>query len=313
MYDLIILGGGPAGLTAAVYAVRKRLNCLLISPDLGGKANVRMMIPGIDSFRVINGAEIVSRFRNEIEYLDFSRVLEKAVRLDVLPTGFAVTTDSGHRYDALTVILATGVDPIRLDVPGVERFFLRGLSYSAISYAPLYVEKRAAVIGSGPMAIRSVAELAQIAAHVYLLAPADLPDGAEPSDLDSALTGRLRNRDNVTVLEKCSIAALQGDGQLRRVEVVDAAGSLQSLDVDVAFVEFGLRPRTDLIQGNLALDPRGRVVVNSAAETNIPGLFAAGDVTQLPAEQVLIAIGEGAKAALGAHEYLLRLEDQRSA
>ncbi len=100
MVDLIVIGGGPAGLTAAVYAIRKRLNCLLISPDLGGKANVRMQIEGVDTFNVINGGELVRRFRNEIEYLDFARLLEKALRLEKVDDVFVVTTDSGKRLEA---------------------------------------------------------------------------------------------------------------------------------------------------------------------------------------------------------------------
>ena len=214
MYDLVIIGGGPAGLTAAVYAVRKRLNFLLISPDLGGKANARMTVEGLDTYHVIKGEELVSRFRNEIEYLDFARLLEKVIKLErnVLFRGksgktFIVTTASGtssleggRQLEARAVILATGANAGRLNVPGADRFFLRGVSYSTVSYAPLYIDRQVAVVGAGSMALRGAAELAQIARRVYLVAP-------EQGELDSALGRRLRAAANVTIFEGWEPAA----------------------------------------------------------------------------------------------------------
>lgn len=309
MYDLIIIGGGPAGLTAAVYAVRKRLNFLLISPDLGGKANARMVVEGLDTYHVIKGEELVGRFRNEIEYLDFARLLEKVVRLEKSDRTFIVTTASGKRLEARAVILATGANAGRLNVPGADRFFLRGVSYSTVSYAPLYVDKRVAVIGAGNMALRGAAELAQIARAVYLIA-------SEPGELDSALGRRLRAAANVTIFEGWEPAAVEGDTYARQLVIKTPIGEpppeglhFRTLDVDAIFVELGLIPQSELVEGWVELDDRKRVIVNCAAQTSVPGLFAAGDVTHLPAEQVLIAIGEGAKAALNAYEYLLSYEE----
>ena len=171
MYDLIIIGGGPAGLTAAVYAIRKRLNCVLVSPDLGGKANARMHIEGVDTFNVINGADLVRRFRNEIEYLDFARILEPATKIEKTDGVFLVTTESGKCLEARAVILATGADAVRLDVPGADQYWLKGVAYSTVSYAPLYIDKTVALVGSGPLALRGAAELAQIVKQLYLVAP----------------------------------------------------------------------------------------------------------------------------------------------
>lgn len=302
MYDLIIIGGGPAGLTAAVYAIRKRLNCLLISPDLGGKANAHLFIEGVDTHNVVNGADLVRRFRNEIEYLDFTRLLEKVIRLEKTPAGFQVTTAGGKQLESRTVILATGADAVRLNVPGADRYFLRGVAYSTVSYAPLFIDKRVALVGSGPMALRGAGELMQIVEQLYLVAPTH-------GDLDTPLGRRVRTAVHVEVLENWQPVAVEGDTVARQLVVRAPDGTQRALDVDVIFVELGLRPHSELVRGLANLDEQGRVVVNCGGETGVPGLFAAGDVTHLPAEQVVIAIGEGAKAALNAYEYLLKCEE----
>lgn len=299
MYDLIIIGGGPAGLTAAVYAIRKRLNCLLISPDLGGKATARMHIEGVDTYNVINGADLVRRFRNEVEYLDFARLLEKVTKVEKAGEAFLVTTATGKCLEARAVILATGADAVRLHVPGADRFWQRGVTYSTVSYAPLYIDKTVALVGSGPMAVRGAAELMQIAQKVYMVAPTH-------GDLDTPLGRRVTTAVHVELLENWEPVSVEGDTTARQLVVRSPEGEERTLDVDAVFVELGLKPHSELVKGLADIDEAGRVVVNCGTETAIPGLYAAGDVTQLPAEQVVIAVGEGAKAALAAYEYLMR-------
>ena len=301
MYDLIIIGGGPAGLTAAIYAIRKRLNSLLISPDLGGKAGARMIIEGMDTYQVINGADLVQRFRNEIEYLDFARELEKVVKVERKGRDFVVTTRSALRFEAKAIILATGTDAVRLKVPGADRFFMRGVAYSTVSYAPLYLHKRVALVGAEAMALRGAAELAQVASKLYMVAPTH-------GELDTPLGRRLQRAENVTLLENWEPVAVEGDTSVRQLVVRAPDGAERALDIDAIFVELGLRPHSELVVGLANVDEQGSVVVNCSTETTVPGLFAAGDVTDLPAGQVLIAIGEGVKAALAAYEYLMKLE-----
>jgi alkyl hydroperoxide reductase subunit F len=302
MYDLIIIGGGPAGLTAAVYAIRKRLDCLLISPDLGGKASVHMHIEGMDTFNVINGADLVRRFRNEIEYLDFARILEKVASLKKAENHFVATTSDGKELEARAVILATGADAVRLKVPGADRYWQHGVAYSTVSYAPLYIDKKVALVGAGAMALRGAAELAQIVTELYLIAPTH-------GELDSHLGLKLRAAERVTLFENWEPSAVEGDTVARKLVIRSQQGEERDLDVDVIFIELGLKPHTELVEGWVQLDPEGRIVVNCACETSVPGLFAAGDVTNEPAEQVVIAIGDGAKAALNAYEYLLKCEE----
>jgi thioredoxin reductase len=299
MYDLIIIGGGPAGLTAAVYGIRKRLNCVLISPDLGGKALARMHVEGADTYQVIDGAEQIRRFRNEIEYLDFARILEKVVGLEKSGDHFEVTTSSGRRLAARAVLLATGADAVRLRVPGADQFFLRGVAYSTVSYAPLYIDKTVALVGASEMALRGVGELAQIVRQLYWIAPTH-------GQLDTPLGRRMQAAEHVTLLENWEPVAVEGDTFARRLVVKAPDGAPRTLEVDAIFVELGLKPHSELAQGWVELDHEHRVIVNCEAETSVAGLFAAGDVTHLPAEQVLIAIGEGAKAALNVYEYLMK-------
>jgi alkyl hydroperoxide reductase subunit F len=293
------VGGGPAGLTAAAYAIRKRLNCVLLSPDLGGKANARMHIEGVDTFNVINGSDLVRRFRNEIEYLDFARILEPATKIEKSDGIFLVSTAAGKCLEARAVILATGADAVRLDVPGADQYLLKGVAYSTVSYAPLYIDKIVALVGSGALALRGAAELAQIVKQLYLVAPTH-------GELDTPVGRRVTDSPHVELLENWSPVAVEGDVYARRLIVRAPDGYERSLEVDGIFVELGLKPHSELVQGLTAVDEMGRVLVNCGTETTTPGLFAAGDVTQLPAEQVLVAIGEGAKAALAAYEYLIK-------
>ena len=298
MFDLIIIGGGPAGLTAAIYAIRKRLSVLLVSEDLGGKTNYQMDLPWSETHQVIRGVEVMDKFRRELEYLDFVHRLEAVETLTKQDGFFTVKTASNAELTAKTVILATGSRVKHLDVLGEQEFVGRGLSYSAISYAPLFIDKHTTVIGSGMLALRAVAELVQIADTVHLVAPTH-------GELDTPLAKSLTaDPMKVVVLDGYQVKAIEGDEYAKRVIVESPEGQESEIRTDGIFVEVGLTPNTGLVKDLAELDEQGRVVVNNRNFTSCPGLFAAGDVTNAYAEQVLIAVGEGAKAALSAYEYL---------
>lgn len=298
MYDLIIIGGGPAGLTATIYALRKRLNVLLITRDLGGKTNYRLQLPDVEHHLVIRGEEVVNHFVNEIEYLDFSRVMDKVERIERTPDGYNVTVRGGMDYSARALLIATGANGRRLNVPGEKEFMMRGLCYSAVSYAPLFVERSTVVIGDTGLALRAAAELAQIARSVTLVAPTH-------GELDSPLGKRLQASPNVQIMEDYRVEQVTGDEFARALVVARNGHTRQVLHADAFFVELGLVPNSDLVKGLVELDASGCIRVDNRNRTSAPGIFAAGDVSDAFAEQVLIAIGEGAKAALAAYEYLL--------
>jgi len=298
MYDLIIIGGGPAGLTAAIYAIRKRLNVLLLSKDLGGKTNYRLALPWIEDYQVIRGLEIVNKFRTELEYLDFARHIESVDKVERKDDHFIVTTKGGATLESKTVILATGTRQVRMNVPGEKEYTMKGLCYSALSYAPLFIDKSVLVIGDADLALRSVGELSTVAKEVTMIC-------ANDKMLDSPLGRKLQQAKNVKIMKDCEIVEVQGDEYARKLIVKDKAGKLNEYRADGMFVEKALTPNTSMVKDLVKLDEQGRIIIDSACRTNVPGLFAAGDVTNSYAEQVLVAVGEGAKAALSAYEYLL--------
>jgi len=298
MYDLIIIGGGPAGLTAAIYAIRKRLNVLVLSKDLGGKTNYHLSLPWIEDYQVIKGLEIVNKFRTELEYLDFARHIEAVEKVEKVDSHFAITTKGGATLESKAVIVATGTRQVRMDVPGEKEYTMKGLCYSALSYAPLFIDKSVVVIGDEDLALRSAGELSTVAKEVTMVCTND-------AMMATPLGQKLQAAGNVKIMKDCEIVEVQGDDYARRLILKDASGTLNEFPADAMFVEKALTPNAKMVEGLVETDDQGRIIIDCGCHTNVPGLFAAGDVTNNYAEQVLIAVGEGAKAALSAYEYLL--------
>jgi len=298
MYDLIIVGGGPAGLTAAIYSIRKRLNVLVLSKDLGGKTNYRLALPWIEDYQVIKGLEIVNKFRTELEYLDFASRIETVDKVEKEGDTFIVTTTSGATFESKAVILATGTRQVRMNVPGEKEYTMKGLCYSALSYAPLFIDKSVVVVGDEELALRSAGELATVAKKVTIVC-------SNEKELASPLGEKLQHANNVKIMKDCEIVEVKGDEYARKLILKDKEGKVKEFEADGMFVEKALTANTGMVKKLALLDKQGRIIVDSACRTTTPGLFAAGDVTNNYAEQVLIAVGEGAKAALSAYDYLL--------
>jgi len=298
MYDLIVVGGGPAGLTAAIYAIRKRLNVLLVSKDLGGKTNFHLELPDQENYLVIRGVEVVNKFKSELEYLNFTRRMEQVDRVTQEADYFLVHLEGGDQLEAKSVIIASGTRQQFLDVPGEREYLSKGLCYSAISYAPLFIDKKTVVVGDGELALRSTAELATVAEHVHLVGP-------RKDVLETPLGKKVKASPNVTVLEGYEVIRVLGNGYAERVVVRDQEGNEMDIPADGTFVEKALIPNTKMVTDLVETTKDGFIVVDCYGRTNVPGIFAAGDVTHILAEQVLVAVGEGVKAALGAYDYLL--------
>ena len=299
MYDLIIIGGGPAGLTAAIYAIRRRLNMLLVSKDLGGKTNYHLELPDMQSYRVVTGTEIVNKFKSELEYLKFARHMEPVAKVEKSKAGhFIIHTQGGGELLAKAVIVAAGARQQWLDVPGEREYLSKGLCYSALSYASLFIDKQTVVIGEGELALRSAAELATVAKHVHVVGPT----GAV---METPLGRKLAVAENVTVLSDHQVKRVKGNGYCNTVVVQSPDGQTLELEADGTFVEKALLPNSEMVAGLVDLDENKFIKVNCYAQTNVPGIFAAGDITSIYAEQVLVAVGEGVKAVLSAYDYLL--------
>jgi thioredoxin reductase len=298
MYDLIIVGGGPAGLTTAIYAIRKRLNVLVVSMDLGGKTNYHLELPHTENYLVIRGAEVVDRFKSELEYLKFAWRKDKVKSVKKEDGHFVVITGEDERLEAKAVVIATGAKMQKLNVTGEDKYLSRGLCYSAVSYAPQFIDKKTVVIGDGELALRSTAELATVAEHVHLVGPTK-------NILETPLGKKIRAAKNVTVLEGYTVSTILGNGYAERVVVRDPRGAETDIPADGMFIERGLVANSAMVKDLVNLDEKGFIKVDCYNRTSVQGLFAAGDVTSIYAEQVLVAVGEGVKAALSAYDYLL--------
>lgn len=299
MHETIIIGGGPAGLAAAAYAVRKRMDALFISKGLGGRTQRRLLLPWVEDYQVMVGAETIGRFQTQLDYLDFMRVRASVSLIEPLDGGFRVTVADGKQYDTQTLIIATGAVGERLNVPGENEFEMKGLCYSAMTYAPLMVDRRVVVVGDELLALRAVAELSRIATHVTLVAEGD-------GDLDTAAGQYVLSHDNVTVRRRARVLEITGDEYARGV-VIQHNGQREEIAIDAVFIEKQLIPNSRLVEGLVERDACGFIRVDSRNRTSMPGIFAAGDVTDAMAFQVLMGLGDGEKAALSAFDYILGL------
>jgi alkyl hydroperoxide reductase subunit F len=301
-YDLVIIGGGPAGLTAAAYAIRKRIETMLVSEDLGGKTNYKFTLPGVETHPIIDGEELVSKFKSQIEYLDFARHLDKVTKIERTSDQFIVSTKGGKIFKSRAVIIATGVMPKRLNVPGESELLGRGVSYSAVSHAPLFIDMEVAVVGDGSTALQAVAELAQIAKGVKAI-------GAQSKLAESELGKRLKASGKIEFFIDYEVKEIRGKAAVEGIVIRHKTNKTERvLPVKGVFVELGYAPDKDLYSPMVKTTAEGRIVISENNQTNIPGLFAAGDITDINAQQVVIAIGEGANAALSAYNYLLSLK-----
>lgn len=298
-HDLLVIGGGPAGLTATAYAIRKRIETMLLTEDLGGKTNYSFSLPGVETHMVIDGQELVSKFKSQIEYLDFARHISKVTGFQKSPDGFEATTADGKTFIGRAAIIATGVSAKRLSVPGEEKFLGRGISYSTVSHAPIFIGMDVAVVGNGMPALQAAAELAQITKKVNIVAvPASL--------IDSPLGRSLKESGRVAFFSDYEVKEIEGQASPERMLLVSKTDKTETgIPVRGIFVELGYVPNTAMFTRLVKTTPEGRIIIDSRNQTNIPGLFAAGDVTDAYAQQVVVAIGEGANAALSAYDYLL--------
>ncbi|MBC7227800.1 MAG: FAD-dependent oxidoreductase [Thermoflexales bacterium] len=296
MYDLIVIGGGPAGITAAAIAINQRLETLIIAERWGGQMTYEMQLEDMAGQEVITGESLLDAFRRQLEYLEFARHFDRVTKVAPEESSFLVETADGDRFQARALIIATGAKPQRLNVPGEERLVGRGLSYSAVTHAGLFLGKDVAVVGNGRRAQWAAASLARKAHRVYLLAPEPL--------VATPLASKLRRMENVTLVEGVTVQEVLGSQYVEGLRVRMPDGGEQEIPVKGVFVKLARVPNSQLVRGWIDCDEQGHIIVDVYCATSWPGVFAAGDVT-LVSEQVLVHIGEGAKAALSAYHYLL--------
>ncbi|WP_369816994.1 alkyl hydroperoxide reductase subunit F [Novosphingobium sp. AAP93] len=304
-FDVLVVGGGPAGAAAAIYAARKGIRTGVVTERFGGQVLDTMGIENFISVQHTEGPRLVAQLEQHVKDYDVDVMnLQKAVSLkpangDGLAT---VELESGASLRAKTVILSTGARWRQIGVPGEEEYRNKGVAYCPHCDGPLYKGKRTAVIGGGNSGVEAAIDLAGIVAHVTLI--------EYDSELraDAVLQTKLRSLPNVTVITSARTTEVTGDGEkvtglVYRDRTTDVE---HRVDLEGVFVQIGLVPNTEWLQGALAMTNYGEIEIDSHLATSLPGVFAAGDVTTVPYKQIVIAMGEGSKAALSAFDYLIR-------
>lgn len=303
MYDLMVVGGGPAGLAATVYAARKRLQTLLISNDIGGQMNWTLSVENYLGYQFIEAPELIDKFHTQVNQFPVDQKIGYQVsRLQNTDGGFEVIVDNGETYQARAVILATGKRPRKLNVPGETELMGRGVTYCAICDGPIFAGQRVAVVGGGNSALEAALDMVKIAEHVDLVS-------LTPLTGDAILIEKLSAAANLNVFTEHQTEQIGGERLVDGIVIKDLnTGDIKQLDVTGIFIEIGLVPNSDPVKELIELNRWGEVPVSCSCETELPGLYAAGDVTNIPEKQIVVAAGEGAKAALQAHRYLQRLQ-----
>ncbi len=302
MYDLMIVGGGPAGLAASVYAARKQLNTLLISVDIGGQVNNTLGVENYLGYQFIEGPELIDKFQTQVSQFSIDQEIGyKVSRLEKFDGGFEAISEAGDRYQAKVVIFAAGKSPRKLNVPGEAELTGRGVTYCAICDGPVFAGQRVAIVGGGNSALEAALDMVKIAEYVYLVSLTQLTG-------DAILIDKLSDAKNLTIFTEYQTEKFEGQGFVNGMMIRDLkSGAGKRLEVTGVFIEIGLVPNSEPVSGLIKLSKLGEVPVNCSCETEIPGLYAAGDVTDVPEKQIVVAAGEGAKAALQAQHYLQRL------
>lgn len=299
MHDVLIIGAGPAGLSAGVYCARKMMDTLVVSANVGGQATWSWEVENYLGYQLISGVELVERFREHLDNFQVDLWEGRNVSsLAVKDRGFSVITDRDGKLAARTVIVASGKIPRMLGVPGEETYRGRGVAYCSTCDGPLLRGKRVAVAGGGNSALDAALQLNQIAEKVYLIAAEQDLGG------DEIRRNQVFASDKVEVFTSSRVTAVRGETFVKAIDIV-RGGKGQTLEVAGIFIEIGSIPSTAFLPPEVELNKLGEIVVDSNNRTSVPGLFAAGDATNVVEKQIIIAAGEGAKAALTAYAWLV--------
>lgn len=301
MYDVLILGGGPAGLAASVYIARQKLTFAVISKNIGGYALLSDDVENYLGFHLLNGIELVKKFREHLkDYEDQFEIKEGESTLAVRREGdsFVVKTDKGE-YKARSVLIATGTQHRKLGVPGEDVLYGRGVTYCAACDAPLFKDKKVFVIGGGNSAMDAALFLEKYTKGIVIVTlNADLQG-------DELLKRKIRMSKQIQVYASTKTTQIVGTSKVTGIGFIDPEKGERVESADGVFIEIGLVPQADFID-IVAKDRRGQIIVDRENRTNVEGIFAAGDVTDVTEKQISVAVGEGSKAALQLISWLQR-------
>ncbi len=299
-YDCIVVGAGPAGITASIYLARKNLDVLVLTLDVGGQAKLSTDVENYTGFTMIPGSELVKRFEEHLNAFNVKVINERVKAVRKEDELFKVETQE-NVYWAKSVIIASGKKPRSLGVPGEERLVGKGVIYSTLFNAPFFKDKPVAVVGGGNSAMQAILELSKVTQKIYVINIAQDLTG------DEILKEKIKKMGFVKIFNDCKVVEIKGASRVEGIEVENVKTKERfGLEVKGVIVLIGLVPSLDFeLPDGLKINERNEIDVDQNCCTNIPGLFAAGDVTDVKWKQIIIAAGEGAKAALSAYEYLM--------
>lgn len=295
--DVIIVGAGPSGLTAALYVARRGLTVAVISQDIGGQAATTGTIENYPGFDLVDGYELMTKFKQQAEKYGAKIILDEVKKISQTDDGFFVTAANGE-YRSAALILSQGLTHKHLNVPGEEKFIGRGVSYCATCDAPLFKDKSVVVVGGGNSAMDAALLLAHFSSHVTIVTHNTEFRG------EKVLIERMNEQAKIRQVTNAVTKEIFGEQTITGV-AIEVAGQTETIPANGVFVEIGFTVNPSLMKDLTALDHRNQIIVDPATNgTSIPGLFAAGDVTTINHKQIVISAGEGAKAALAVHQYL---------
>ncbi len=300
VWDVAVVGAGPAGLTAALYAARKNLSTILIALDLGGQVGITHLVTNYPGLPVIEGPELVRMMFEQAYMYGLERMLGERVR-NIRVDGRAKVLElvSGKEVKARAVIVASGAEKRRLEIPGESEFAGRGVVYCSTCDGPFYRDKTIAIVGGGNSALEAAVEMSGIAKKVYVVSRREW-------SADEVLKDKAGSAKQVKALVGYEPLEIVGSEMVEQLTLRNLkTGKTRKLKVDGVFIEVGLSPNSDLVLDLVSTNQRGEVVVDEMGDTGVRGVFAAGDVTATKDKQIVIAAGEGAKAALAAFDYLI--------
>jgi NADH-dependent peroxiredoxin subunit F len=304
-FEVLVVGGGPAGAAAAIYAARKGIRTGVVAERFGGQVLDTMGIENFISVQHTEGPKLAAQLEQHVREYDVD-IMNLQTAAELIPAGadglHEVKLASGASLNAKTLILSTGARWRQMGVPGEEEYRNKGVAYCPHCDGPLYKGKRTAVIGGGNSGVEAAIDLAGIVAHVTLI------EFDSQLRADAVLQNKLRSLPNVDIITSALSTEVVGDGEKVQALLYTDRNTDEShrIDLEGIFVQIGLVPNTEWLKGPLTLSPRGEIEIDAHNATNIPGVFAAGDVTTVPYKQIIVAMGEGTKAALSAFDHIIR-------
>jgi thioredoxin-disulfide reductase len=298
LYDSIVIGASAAGMTAGIYLKRQKLNFLILAKDIGGEMALSGIIENYPGFPLTNGVELTQKFKEHLEKYGIEPAMEEVVKIEKENFFKVITTE--NEYLSKTVIIATGSNPKKLNVPGEKEFYHKGVSYCYVCDMPLFPKKIVAIIGGGNSALESGILASKICQKAYIINKNPKFKG------DKVLFEEVSKKENIEIIYNALTQEIYGDEFVKGIKYLDQnTGEIKDLKVDGVFIHIGLKPNTDFVPDQWQIkNEYGEIIVNELCQTKIPGLFAAGDVTNIPHKQIGIAVGQGIIAALEVVRYL---------